>query len=115
ARAVADTPEAPVVVDAAQEALGVAGAPTTPAAARGRHYLREAVLRRMGPLQALDARLFLAVNRLPHPPWLNRLLYALSLLATGGWVWVLAVLIARGRGVRGSRRTLGLLLPSMVG
>jgi undecaprenyl-diphosphatase len=114
-RAVADTPEAPAVVEAAQQALGVAGAPTTPEAERGRHYLREAVMRRMGPLQALDARLFLAVNRLPHPHWLNSLLYGVSWIATGGWVWLVGVLVARRLGVRGSRGAVRLLLPSMIG
>src|SRR5919199_381087 len=82
ARAVADTPEAPAVVEAAHQALGVAGAPTTPEAERGRDYLREAVLQRMGPMQALDARLFLAVNDLPHPRWLNGLMYTTSWIAT---------------------------------
>src|SRR5581483_10505743 len=115
ARAVADTPEAPTVVEAAQHALGVAGAPTTPEAERGRRYLREAVLRRMGPLQALDARLFLAVNCLPHPRWLNSLLYGASWIATGGWIWLAGVVVAHGLRVRGSRGAVRLLLPSMIG
>ncbi len=114
-RAVAATPEAPAVVAAAQHALGVTGAPTTPAVRRGRRYLREAMLRRMGRLQALDACLFLAVNALPHPGWANGVLYGGSALATGGWIWVLGVLVARRWGVRGSHGAVRLLLPSVVG
>jgi undecaprenyl-diphosphatase len=112
---VADRAEAPAVVAAAQEALGVAGAPTPPAARRGGDYLREVVLRRMGPLQALDARLFLAVNELPHPRWVDGFLYGLALLTTGGWIWALGVLVARRRHVRGSRGALRLVLPSVIG
>jgi membrane-associated phospholipid phosphatase len=114
-QAVADRPEAPAVVAAAQEAVGVAGAPAPPAARRGGHYLREAVLRRMGPLQALDARLFLAVNELPHPRWADGFLYGLSLVTTGGWIWALGVLVARRRQVRGSRGALRLVLPTVIG
>src|SRR4051794_5202366 len=114
-QAVADRPEASAVVAAAQEAVGVAGAPAPPAARRGGQYLREAVLRRMGPLQALDARLFLVVNELPHPRWADGFLYSLSLVTTGGGVWAVGVLIARRRQVRGSRGALRLVLPTVIG
>src|SRR4051794_15764284 len=111
-QAVADRPEAPAVVAAAQEAVGVAGAPTPPAARRGGHYLREAVLRRMGPLQALDARLFLAVNELPHPRWADGFLYGLSLVTTGGGVWGRGVLLPPPRPGRGSRGALRVGFPA---
>ena len=38
--------------------------------------LREAVLKQMKPYQALDARLFLLVNHLPHTPFANSVMYA---------------------------------------
>jgi undecaprenyl-diphosphatase len=54
--------------------------------------LREAILQRMKPYQALDARLFLAVNHLPHTPLINRLMYAFTMIMTFGWGWVLILL-----------------------
>lgn len=56
--------------------------------------LREAILHRMKPLQAVDARLFLVVNHLPHPPLVNQLMYALTVIMNGGWGWVLGLVAA---------------------
>jgi undecaprenyl-diphosphatase len=69
----------------------------------------------MHPLQALDARLYLAVNESPHPDWLDAAFSTYTTLATGGWVWILGVLGARLLGVRGSGRALPPLVPSVVG
>jgi undecaprenyl-diphosphatase len=104
AQAVAPTPEAAAVVEAVQEAVGTRPGPPEPEARRGAQYLREALLRRMGPLQALDTRLFLAVNCLPHPRWLDASANLVTVVATGGWIWVLGVLIARRLGVGRSRQ-----------
>lgn len=66
--------------------------------------LREALLHRMKPYQALDARLFLAVNHLPHTPLTNQLMYGLTLVMTAGWGWVLglvaAAVVDKKRGLR---------------
>ena len=115
AQAVAPTPEAPAVGKGAREALVAPPAHAPEAARRGRSYLRQAVIRRLGPLQALDARLYLAINELPHPRWFNRLVYAITLLATGGWFWVFGVLVAFLLRVPKSWRALKQLLPSLVG
>jgi undecaprenyl-diphosphatase len=56
--------------------------------------LREAILQRMKPYQAIDARLFLAVNHLPHTPLINRLMYGFTMAMTFGWGWVLILLAA---------------------
>jgi membrane-associated phospholipid phosphatase len=56
--------------------------------------VRAALLRRMKPLQAVDARLFLAINHLPHPPLLNSFMYAITIVMTGGWGWVLGLVAA---------------------
>ncbi|MDP8924282.1 MAG: phosphatase PAP2 family protein, partial [Chloroflexota bacterium] len=87
----------------------------TEAARRGRELLREAMLRQMGPLQALDARLFLAVNQLPRTPWLNKLADTITLSTTGGWIWVLGLLGARVLGVRGTENSLRCVAPAVLG
>lgn len=55
------------------------------------NLLRDALLHRMKPLQAIDARMFLAINHLPHPPIANDFMYALTTIMTGGWGWVLGL------------------------
>src|SRR5947207_8879122 len=80
---VAPTPAAETMVAAAQQALAP-GQPVAPAAQRGRRLLKQAVLRRMGPLHALDARIYLEVNDGPHPGWLDSVAWMIALLFTGG-------------------------------
>jgi membrane-associated phospholipid phosphatase len=46
---------------------------------REREYLQKAVLKRLKPLDALDARIFLAINHLPHSRPVNRFFYSLTL------------------------------------
>ena len=69
-----------------------------------REYLRQAVLKRMKPLDALDAGIFLAINHLPHNRWLNGLFRFFTLIFTGGLGWylvmVLAILFDPRRGAR---------------
>ena len=62
----------------------------------------KAVLRRMGPIQALDAWLYLSVNGQPHPKLLDRLCNLLTIITTGGWIWILATLVARHRFAAGN-------------
>lgn len=72
--------------------------------------LRTELLRRMRPYNALDARLFLLVNGLPHPPAANKAMYALTTVMNVGAGWVLALLVAtaldRRRGLRALREVL---------
>ncbi len=56
--------------------------------------LRAELLRRMRPYQAIDTRLFLAINQMPHPPIANQAMYALTSVMNGGWGWILALLAA---------------------
>jgi len=116
AQAVAPTPEAPEVLAGAQKALGTRPVrrPLSPEAQRGRALLKEAVLRHMGPLQALDARLFLAVNCLPHPRALDTAANLVALLTTSGGAWMLGVVVAGLLGVPRSRRALGDLVPTVL-
>jgi undecaprenyl-diphosphatase len=54
---------------------------------RQRSYLRRALIRRLGPVDALDADLFLRVNALPRNRWLNRFFYFLTRIYQGGAAW----------------------------
>jgi membrane-associated phospholipid phosphatase len=69
-----------------------------------RGYLQEAVLRRMNPLQAWDAWLFIAVNHLPHTKLSNTLMYTLTAVTIGGLAWYAGTVYSWLHGVRGGRR-----------
>jgi hypothetical protein len=81
------------MVEAAQAAL-TPHATVSPEAERGRRLLKEATLRRMDPFQALDARLYLAINEAPHPGWLDSVAWLIAIVTVGGWVWVIGALCA---------------------
>jgi membrane-associated phospholipid phosphatase len=114
AEVVAPTPEAPEVLAAAQQVLR-SDTRVSPGAERGRRLLKSAVLRRMGPLQSLDARLYLAINEAPHPGWLDSLAYALAIITIGGWVWVVGTLVAYLFRVPRGWQAVMRLLPCVVG
>lgn len=78
-----------VISEAAQEVLNPEqqGAELTATDSRRREYLREAVLKRLKPLDALDANLFLAINHLPHTRLLNGFFYGITLAWQGAAVW----------------------------
>lgn len=90
-----------VVSEAVQEVLNPQqqGAVPTVEDEQKREYLRQAVLRRLKPLDALDANLFLAVNHLPHTRLLNSFFYGLTVAFNGGAVWyaVLGLTALRNR------------------
>ena len=67
-----------------------------PDQAKQRSYLRRALIKRLGPLDALDAELFLWVNELPHTQLLNRFFYFLTLIYRGGAAWygIMALIMA---------------------
>ena len=75
-----------------------------------REYLRQAVLKRMKPYDALDAELFLAVNALPHNRWLNGFFrfFTLAFSAGLGWyvIMALAIWVDPRRGIRVVRHTI---------
>jgi undecaprenyl-diphosphatase len=91
ARVLAASEERPkeVVSEAVQEVLNPEqqGAESTVKEARRREYLRQAVLKRLKPLDALDANLFLAINHLPHTRLLNIFFYGITLAWQGAAVW----------------------------
>jgi undecaprenyl-diphosphatase len=71
---------------------------------RGRSLLRRELMRRLKPLDAIDAALFLQINHLWRSKGLDHFFSWFSFLMTGGHAWVLAVLVRmlvdRQRGVR---------------
>jgi membrane-associated phospholipid phosphatase len=75
-----------------------------------REYLRQAVLKRMKPSDALDAELFLAVNHLPHNRWLNGFFRFFTLTFSAGLGWyvlmMLAILVDHRKGIRAMRHTI---------
>jgi membrane-associated phospholipid phosphatase len=54
-----------------------------------REYLRQAMLKRMKPFDALDAKIFLSINHLPHNRWLNGFFRFFTIIFTGGLGWYL--------------------------
>jgi hypothetical protein len=55
-----------------------------PQVKRGRTLLREELMRRLRPFDAIDAALFIRINHLPHPSWLDGLIARFSWMMTGG-------------------------------
>jgi len=80
-----------VLSEAAQEVLNPEqqGAAPTVTSPRAREYLRRAVLKRLNPLDAVDAGLFIKVNHLPHTRTLNSLFYGITMAYKGGAAWYL--------------------------
>ena len=97
-----------VVSEAVQEVLNPEQQGAAPAVAnvQERQYLRNAVLKRLRPADALDANLFLFVNHLPHTPLLNRLFYTLTVIFNGGAFWYAVTALAALRNRRRTRQLL---------
>jgi membrane-associated phospholipid phosphatase len=83
-------------------------------ARRRRRRLKEIVLRRMGPLHALDARIYMSINDGPHPGVLDSLAWIVAVLFTGGWIWVIGTLVAYLLRAPRSLQAVKRLLPSVV-
>ena len=103
------TPEGEAAAQAAQEVLAPADAPW------GAELLKDAVLKHLGPLQSVDAKVFLAINRTPHPAWSDALAGQVTHWTTGGWIWCAPLLIARALGVQKAGRALIVLFPCLAG
>jgi undecaprenyl-diphosphatase len=84
--------------EALEQALQEAANPeqhgvTAPETKEPLDMLRAAILHQMKPYQAIDARLYLAVNHLPHNSLTNRLMYFVTTIMNGGFGWVLGLII----------------------
>lgn len=98
ARALAtpDKRQREVISEAVQEVLNPEqqGAAPTVENPQQREYLRGAVLKRLKPVDALDANLFLLFNHLPHTRLVNALFYGLTFIFQGGAAWYVAMGLA---------------------
>jgi len=108
ALATPDKRQREIVSEAVQEVLNPEqqGAVPTVDDQQKREYLRAAVLKRLKPLDALDANLFLLVNHLPHTRFLNLLFYGLTVAFNGGMAWYILAGISALR----NRRKMGELV-----
>ena len=111
--ATVESTEGAAVVQGALDVMQPGTAPA-PVVERGRTLLRDAVLHRMGPLQRLDAGIYLTVNGIPHAPWSDRAANWITIWTTGGWVWSAAIALASALGVPRARGALWDVLPSVT-
>jgi membrane-associated phospholipid phosphatase len=82
----------------------------SPQVGRGRDLLRKELISRLKPFDAIDAALFIRINHLPHPKWLDGLIARFSWMMTGGHAWILVVLAdALGNRRRASKTALAVL------
>ena len=99
--ATADKRPKEAVSEAVQEVITPEqqGAAPTVKTEREREYLQKAVIKHLKPLDALDARIFLAINHLPHTPQLNRFFYSLTMAfqAIVPWYGEMGLAILRNR------------------
>lgn len=81
--------EQEVLAEVVREAAAPEQTPTgaAPEEEAPRNLLREAIIRRMAPYDAVDARLFLAINHLPRNEFANRFFYFLTYIFNGGAAW----------------------------
>lgn len=93
--------EQEAVSEAVQEVLNPEqqGATPTVTNVQQRQYLRDAVLRRLKPADALDANIFLAINHLPHTRLLNGFFYTLTTLfnVVAPWYGEMGIMALRDR------------------
>lgn len=99
-----------------QLADAVHGLMSGPAADRlkPRRYLQDAALKRMTPLQAWDASLYISVNRLPRPQFLTRFMSTLSTVFMHGAGWVVLALLMRLRDRDRGHHAVVELIPALV-
>jgi undecaprenyl-diphosphatase len=95
-----------VLAEAAQEVLNPQqqGGVLEEADEQKREYLRQAVLRRLKPVDALDANLFLAINHLRHTRLLNGFFYAITFAWNGAAFWYAEMVLRALRNPREAKR-----------
>lgn len=101
----------PVLDEAVSAATGVSAKPPPPEEVRrARRLLRRELFRRLRPLQAIDATLFIEINHLPHPRLFDAFISRFSWIMTGGTGWIFILLAGLLRDRRyGSKAMVGVL------
>ena len=77
------------------------------------NLLRAAILKQMKPYQAVDARLFLAINHLPHNQLTNQFMYALTAVMNAGFGWVVGLTVAAALDREKGRQALMQIVPPL--
>ena len=72
------------------------------------------MINRLKPFDATDAALFIRINHLPHPRWLDGLIARFSWTMTGGHAWILVVLADALFHRRRAMRTALAVLPCCI-
>jgi undecaprenyl-diphosphatase len=75
--------------------------------------LRTAILHQMKPYQAVDARIFLAINHLPHTPLMNAFMYFVTTVMNGGFGWLIGLLLAALSDRKRNRQALLQVIPPL--
>ena len=95
---------------------------TNPAAAIGegkpeldgsRRRLRRALVKQLKPLQAADTSLFLDINQLPHPRWMNMAMRGLTIAMKRADLMALGLFVAAVRQPERGARAMADVLPSL--
>ena len=90
-------------------ALGVERGPLR----TSRRRLRRAVIKELAPLYAVDTAVFLDINQLPHPRWLNAAMGFVTVAMRGAHALSLGLLVAALREPRRGARVLAETLPPL--
>ena len=78
-----------------------------------RRRLRRALVKDLLPMQKIDTEIFLEINQLPHPRWLNLLMRGLTIIMTRGDALVAGLFVAALSDPPRGARALGEVLPSL--
>ena len=78
-----------------------------------RRRLRRALVKDLLPMQRVDTAIFLDINQLPHPRWLNALMRGLTIIMKRGDALVAGLCVASLSDPPRGARALGEVLPSL--
>ena len=78
-----------------------------------RRRLRRALVKDLRPMAAIDTKIFLEINQLPHPRWLNLLMRGLTIIMKRGDALVIGLFVASLSDPERGARALGEVLPSL--
>ena len=90
-------------------ALGVERGPLR----TSRRRLRRAVIKELAPLYAVDTAVFLDINQLPHPRWMNAAMGFVTIAMRGAHALSLGLLVAALRDPKRGARALAETLPPL--
>ena len=78
-----------------------------------RRRLRRALVKHLKPMQAVDTSLFLDINQLPHPRWLNASMRGLTIIMKRADAMVIGLLFAALRNPKRGAPALAEVVPSL--